>query len=134
MLTKVLGNIVSGAVGPVVTYFTRRAELKQARFEAELKAEQAKGERVAALLSQGLAADASWEMEQIKNAGWKDEVGYLLFVYAVMSCFIPALAPSTLEGFRILGTTPAWFQVAAVAVLLAPFGIRTWRRQQYDTP
>lgn len=132
-----IGSILKGGLeaitGPVATYFTRRAELSQARFEAKLAAETAKGERQARLISEGLAADATWELEQIRNAGWKDEAGYLAFLAPLVLCFIPPAAPHVLEGFRILGTTPLWFQVASVAVLLAPFGIRTYRRQQYDT-
>lgn len=132
-IVGILSKVAGGLVQPVATYFTRRAELATARFNAKLAAENAKGERVAKLLSEGLAADASWEMEQIRNAGWKDEAGYLAFLGAVFGCFLPQSAPHVLEGFRILGQTPVWFQIAAVAVLLAPFGIRTWRRQQYDT-
>lgn len=119
--------------GPVATYFTRRAEIALERHKADLAIEVAKGERAAKLVSEGLAADATWELEQIRNAGWKDEAGYLVFLFPLVGCFIPPVAPHVLEGFRILSTTPIWFQVAAVAVLLAPFGIRTYRRQQYDT-
>lgn len=127
------GKVLGGLATPVLDYLKHRSDLKAARYQAELAMENAKGERQAKLISEGLAADASWEMEQIRNAGWKDDVGFYAFLAAIMSCFVPAAAPHTLEGFRVLGTTPIWFQVAAVAVLLAPFGIRTYRRQQYDT-
>ena len=138
MWDKILGSIT----GPVATYFTRRSELKQARFEAELKATVAAGERQAALISQGLTADMNWEMEfaQQAKSSWKDE--YVLAVLSIPAilCFIPkdfdewqGGAFYVSEGFAALQATPLWYQILFCSVFAATFGIRWWRRKQTDT-
>jgi hypothetical protein len=80
---KVIRDIVAGLSGPVVTYFTRRAELKQARFEAKLQLEIAIGDRQAKLISEGLAADANWEMEFARQAANSNKDEWVLGVLSV---------------------------------------------------
>lgn len=126
-----------GLVEPIATYWTRRQELKQAKFEAQLKFEQAKGDRQAALIAAGLAADATWEIEQIKNSGWKDE--YVLIILSIPSIlsFIKFSwldgAAIVAAGFAALQGTPDWYRWLIMLVFTAIYGIRIWRRQQYDT-
>lgn len=122
-----------GVVEPVATYFTRKAELSAAKHDAKLRYETAKGERQADLIKAGLAADATWEIEQIKNSGWKDEYVLIVLSIPLIGCFIPPLAPHILRGFAILETTPDWFRWLTIMVFAAIYGIRVWRRQQYDT-
>lgn len=122
-----------GVVEPVATYFTRKAELSAAKHTAKLAFETAKGDRQAALIAQGLAADATWEIEQIKNSGWKDEYVLIVLSIPLVGCFVPPLAPHILRGFEILETTPDWFRWLTIMVFAAIYGIRVWRRQQYDT-
>jgi hypothetical protein len=124
-----------GVVEPIATYYTRKQELKQAKFEAQLKFEQAKGERAASLVQQGLAADATWELESIRAhaAGWKDEFVLIVLSAPLIMCFIPGLAPYVKAGFDALAVTPWWYPTAVLSVFLATYGIRWWRRQQSDT-
>jgi hypothetical protein len=124
-----------GIVEPVATYYTRRQELKQARFEATLKAEIAKGDRAAKQISEGLAADAAWELESLKAHadGWKDEFVLIVLSAPLVMCFIPGLAPYVQTGFAALEKTPWWYPVATLSVFLATYGIRWYRRQQSDT-
>lgn len=132
-------KVVEGITGPVATYFTRRAELKQARFEAQLKMEQAKGERQASLILAGLAADANWEMEFARQAenSWKDE--YTLAVVSVPAILSfmktgwidgPAIVAA---GMTALSQTPWWYQTILGIMFCATVGVRWWRRTQYDT-
>lgn len=126
-----------GVVEPIATYWNRKQELKQAKFEAKLKYETAKGERQARLIEQGLVADATWEIEQIKNSGWKDE--YVLVILSIPSIlsFINVGTFSGAEvvarGFESLSATPQWYQWLILLIFTATYGIRIWRRQQYDT-
>ena len=135
-IKAVLGK---GVVEPVATYFNRRQELKQAKFEAQLKFEQAAGDRRAQLIREGLAADASWEMEFARQAkdSWKDE--YTLGVISIPAIFAfvrtewfdgPAIVAS---GFAALATTPVWYQVLLCSMFGATVGIRWWRRTISDT-
>jgi hypothetical protein len=114
---KVIRDIVAGLSGPVVTYFTRRAELKQARFEAKLQLEIAIGDR------------------QAKSN--KDEwVLGVLSVPAIL-CFIdlPLInGPKiVLSGFASLGEAPVWYSILLCSVFASTVGIRWWRRKQTDT-
>lgn len=128
-----------GIVEPVADYYKRKQELKQARFEAQLKFEQAAGDRRAQLIREGLAADANWEMEFARQAStsWKDE--YTLIVVsipAVLAFFRtpwfdgPAIVA---EGFAALQATPGWYQILLCTMFGATVGVRWWRRTQSDT-
>jgi len=128
-----------GLVEPVANYYNRKQELKHARFEAELKFEQAQGDRKAELIKAGLAADANWEMEFARQAqtSWKDE--YTLLVVSIPAVFAfvrtswfdgPAIVAA---GFAALDTTPVWYQILLGSMFAATVGIRWWRRSQFDT-
>lgn len=131
-ITSLLGK---GIAEPIATYFTRRAELKHARFEAKLKQIEAEGERRAALISQGLTADMNWEMEFARQAqsSWKDEYTLIVVSAPAIMCFIPGFAPYVRAGFDALQNTPPWYQLVFISLFLATVGIRYWRRRQYDT-
>jgi carboxypeptidase C (cathepsin A) len=124
-----------GIVEPVATYYTRKQELKQAKFEAQLKFEQAKGERAATLITQGLAADASWEMLFANQAAssWKDEYTLVVCSIPLVMAFIPGLDVYVTRGFAAFSATPLWYQVMVQTMFYATVGIRLWRRSQSDT-
>jgi hypothetical protein len=136
---KVIRDIVAGLSGPVVTYFTRRAELKQSRFEAKLQLEIAIGDRQAKLISEGLAADANWEMEFARQAANSNKDEWVLGVLSVPAilCFIdlPLInGPKiVLSGFASLGEAPVWYSILLCSVFASTVGIRWWRRKQTDT-
>ena len=123
----------------IAVYFTRRAELKQARFEAQLKMEQARGERQAQLILAGLAADANWEMEFARQAqnSWKDEYTLGVVSLPAILAFVKTSwlnGPKIVsEGFASLSLTPWWFQTILGIMFCATVGVRWWRRTQYDT-
>jgi hypothetical protein len=124
-----------GVVEPIATYFGRKQELKQARFEAQLKAEQAAGDRRAQLIREGLAADANWEMEFARQAAssWKDEYTLIVVSVPAILAFVPGCAQYVKDGFAALSDTPLWYQTALLSMFLATVGIRYWRRSQSDT-
>lgn len=138
-LSDLLGKLAGSALAPVATYFTRRAELAQARFEAQLKFEQAKGDRAAQLIREGLAADANWEMEFARQAqnSWKDEYTLGVVSLPAVLCFIKVGSFNGAEivgsGFGALSATPLWFQTILGIMFCATVGVRWWRREQSDT-
>jgi hypothetical protein len=138
-ITKIIREVAEGLTTPLVGYLENRAKLKQARFEAKLALEKAIGDRQAKLISEGLAADANWEMEFARQAqgSYKDE--YVLGVVSIPAvlCFIkfgtfdgPGIVTA---GFVALAATPLWFQILLCSLFAATVGIRWWRRTQYDT-
>ena len=127
---------IAGAIlQPIGTFFTRRAELKAEEHKADLAVTQATGERQAQLIKDGLAADASWEMEFAKQAGssWKDEYELILLSIPLVMCFIPGWDRYVELGFVALQKTPMWYQGVLVTIFLANYGIRNWRRTISDT-
>ena len=137
-----LGDIVGGILKPVGSYFEKREERKALKDQhaAELLMKEhevklAMYNRQIELKSQGLEADANWEMEFARQAAtsWKDEYVLIAMSIPVIMCFIPGCDVYVAKGFEALSKTPAWYQGAFLAIFLATYGIRVWRKTQYDT-
>lgn len=127
-------TILGAITGPIATYLTRRAELKAQAHQNDLDILKAQGDRQAALVSQGLAADAAWEQEFARQAAtsWKDEFELLVLSVPLVMCFTP-WDYIVKRGFDAISQTPAWFQFLVVSIYLANYGIRYWRKTQSDT-
>lgn len=130
---SILSKILGAPIEAVKDYLVKRMELKaeDKKQERELKA--AMHERQVELIKQGLAADATWEIEQIRNSGWKDEYVLLLLSIPLIGCFIPKVQKYILQGFEVLSHTPDWYRWLILLIFTAIYGIRIWRRQQSDT-
>lgn len=136
---QAIASGIGGLISPITTYFTRRNEIKLAEHQARLAIVTAQGERQATLALAGLAADQQWEASMTEQAasGWKDEYVLALLSVPLVMCFVRTAnfdGPKIVaDGFAALSQTPMWYQGVVVAVLLATYGIRAWRRSQYDT-
>lgn len=129
ILSKILGAPFEAAS----KYLTRRMELKAEARAQERQIKAAQVQRQIELIQQGLAADATWELEQIKSSGWKDEYVMIVLSIPLIMCFIPGLAMYVSLGFTALSATPQWYQWLVLMVFAAVYGIRIWRRNQSDT-
>lgn len=132
---NLVSKVLSGLAAPVLDYFKQRQQIKAdaARQEREIK--EATVKRQVALIEQGLHADMQWELlmaEQAKTS-WKDEYVLVLLSIPLILVFIPATAPYVLTGFSILDQTPQWYRWLILMIFTAIYGIRVWRRSQYDT-
>lgn len=131
-----ISGIVTGLVSPITTLFQRKAELNEAKHEADLAIVKAQGERQAQLVSQGLAADATWEIESLRagQAGWMRNFELYVVSIPAILCFCGGkYAQIVRDGFAALATCPVWFQTLLLTIFLANYGIRLWRRNQSDT-
>lgn len=128
-------EIVTGIVKPIGDYFGRRQEIKAQEHANELKVLEARGERAAQLVRDGLAADMAWEQEFAKQAStsWKDEYTLIVVSIPLVMAFVPGLAEYVTAGFASFAATPLWYQVMVQTIFYATYGIRLWRRQQSDT-
>jgi len=126
-------SLLGGIPEAIGTYFNERQKLRSVEKVRKMEFEDALHKRRCDLISQGLAADASWEIEQIRNSGNKDEWVLFLLSIPLVGCFIPGIAAYILAGFEILETTPEWYRWLIMLIFTAIFGIRIWRRQQSDT-
>lgn len=131
----ILDKVIGGLAGPVVSYLNERQKLRSAeRIRAE-ELKEATHKRQIELISQGLAADANWEMVFANQASstWKDEYELIIISIPTIMSFIPGLAVYVSVGFEALARTPAWYQTLLITIFLANYGIRFWRRNQSDT-
>jgi hypothetical protein len=131
-LLSALSSLASGLVSPITTYLQRKAELSAQNHQIELQINKAVGDRQAQLISQGLAADATWELESIK-AGQKYR-GYELYVLSIplIMAFTP-WADVAEKGLEDIAKMPGFYQLLVLSVFFANYGIRYWRRTQSDT-
>jgi len=132
-IVDIIRGVAGGIAAPILDYLKTRSETKSKERIRKEELRDAMHERQTSLLRQGLAADATWEMEQIKNSEWKDEYVLIILSIPLVGCFIPHIASYILAGFAILDQTPSWYQWMIMAIFTAIYGIRIWRRQQSDT-
>lgn len=130
---SILTKLLTGLTGPVADYLKARAEIKSRERIRKLELEEAIHQRKKELISQGLAADATWELEQIRNSNWKDEYILVILSIPLIGCFIPFTSGYILAGFLVLNETPDWYRWLLVMIFAAVYGIRIWRRQISDT-
>ena len=118
-----------GKVAPsVAEYYIQKQQLKHERELAVLKGkiayEEAKTRRAEA--SEG--RDHEWELESIRNSGWKDEWVLIILSIPMILTFVPYTQPAVVAGFEALEATPLWYRVLVGSIYLATFGLRLWRR------
>lgn len=132
-ILTMIGSLLTGVPQAVADYFNKRQELSAQKELRKMEFDEAVHTRRVELVKAGLAADASWELEQIKSSGWKDEVVLIILSIPLVMTFVPGLDTYVLRGFNVLSQTPDWYQWLVFAIFSAIYGIRVWRRQQSDT-
>ena len=128
MWAKIIATLTGQTVEAVLAYKQERARLKG---EIELeklrgKAEWERAKTARAEASEG--RDHEWELESIRNSGWKDEWVLVVLSIPMILAFIPFTQPFVMAGFAALEQTPLWYRVTVASVYLATFGLRLWRR------
>lgn len=126
---SLLGNIVGGLGGKVIDAISARGERKHVEKVRELEIEQARHQTKLEIAMRGQEMDNSWELEQIRNSGWKDEFVLLIISIPLILSFIPGTVDYVEAGFAALEKTPQWYQWLILAVFAAIYGIRIWRRK-----
>jgi hypothetical protein len=126
-------SIVSGLLGKVAPkvadYYIQKVELKHQRELTVIKGKIAYEEAKITRASESEGRDHEWEIESIRNSGWKDEWVLILLSIPMIGVFVPGLAPYILTGFDILDQTPDWYRWLILMIFAAVFGIRVWRRK-----
>lgn len=130
-LTEFLGGVLK----PISDAYSKRQERKQIEHTVNIELIKTQAERQSKLISEGLAADAAWELEFAKQAAssWKDEFTLIVISVPAILCFIPGLDVYVSNGFKALDKTPLWYQIIFGSIFLATYGIRYWRKTQSDT-
>lgn len=126
---SILGNIVGSLGGKVVDAVSARSERKHQEKVRAIELEEVKHKTKLEMAMRGQEMDNSWELEQIKNSGWKDEFVLILLSIPLILCFHPETVMYVELGFAALDKTPDWYQWLILAVFAAIYGIRIWRRK-----
>lgn len=124
-----LGDILSGALKPASDAFQARTERKKAEHLANVQADVQKLQMTADALSEGRTVDSQWELQSIKNSGWKDELWSVVFAMVFIGSFLPYIQDYVARGIEQISSYPQWFQFLFSSIVLAAFGIRMWRRR-----
>lgn len=128
MWAKLIATLTGQTVESYLEYKRKKIEAKQAveleKLRGKAAYEAAKTQR--AENSEG--RDHEWELESIKNSGWKDEWVLVILSIPMVLSFIPITQPYVVAGFEALATTPVWYRITVASIYLATFGLRLWRR------
>lgn len=124
MWQSLLKFLSGGAAEQVGEYFTKRQELKQELKLTTLrgKAELEKAKYEALARREQMAH--TWEMAQIANSGFKDEIVLSVLLLPYVGAFVPGVQDHILVGFQYLDQMPYWAVGLTVTIFLAIYGIR----------
>jgi len=129
---SVVGALLGKVAPEVAGYYRDKQKLEHERkleiLKGKLAYEAAKTARAEA--SEG--RDHEWELESIKNSGWKDEWILILLSIPLVLVFIPQAQGYILIGFQNLAQTPDWYQWLVMLIFTAVYGIRIWRRKMKE--
>lgn len=129
MWETIVGSLLGKFSESVANVYIEKKRLKH-----DLKLEQLKGkiayeEAKTRRASESEGRDADWELESIRNSGWKDEMVIIILSIPLVAVFVPGLQPFIQVGFDALQTTPDWYRWLIMMIYSATFGIRIWRRK-----
>ncbi len=128
MWAKIIATLTGQTVESVLAYKTAKRTLKAnielEKLKGKAEYERAKTQRA----SESEGRDHEWEMESIKNSGWKDEWVLIILSVPMILSFIPYTQPFVVQGFIALNGTPLWYRTTVMSIYLATFGLRLWRR------
>jgi len=128
MWAKIIATLTGQTVGAVVEHLNLKrklkAEIELEKLRGKAEYERAKTQRA----SESEGRDHEWELESIKNSGWKDEWVLVILSIPMILSFIPTTQPYVVAGFEALEGTPVWYRITVASIYLATFGLRLWRR------
>lgn len=125
---SIVGSLIGKVAPAVAGYYQTKLELK-AQVEIEtLKGKIAWEQALTKRASESEGRDHEWEIESIKNSGWKDEWVLIVLSIPMILVFFPWTQPYIATGFEHLQQTPDWYRWLTTMIYAATFGIRLWRR------
>lgn len=126
---SLFSSLLGSVGGKVVDAVSDRGKRKHTEKLRQLEIEYAKHQVKLEAISRGQEMDNLWELEQIKNSGFKDEIVLFLLSIPLVLSFIPSTVGYVEAGFAALSQTPDWYQWLILSVFAAIYGIRIWRRK-----
>jgi hypothetical protein len=124
VLKGILKFLSGGAAEQIGEYFDNRQKLKQQLTLTKLEGKIEIAKATAQAKIQQQQNIHTWEMAQIANSGYKDEIVLAVILYPYIGSFIPGVQDSVLVGFQYLAQMPYWAVGLTVTIFLAIYGIR----------
>lgn len=107
-------TIVQSIFGEVVSFFSRRQEIKHAEHEQHLKR----------IVSGEVEAGKSDQIS-LASRGWKDEYLLIVTTLPMIVCFVPDMGPYVQQGFDTLSSSvPEYYWWGLGMVYVDTFGFR----------
>lgn len=128
MWSSIVGALLGKVAPKVADYYLQKEALKHERELAKLRGKIAWEEAQTKRASESEGRDHDWELESIRNSGFKDEWVLILLSIPLVLVFIPTTQPAVLDGFAVLAQTPDWYRWLVMMIFAAIYGIRIWRR------
>ena len=128
MWAKIIATLTGQTVESVLEYKAQKIRLKADIVLEKLRGKAAYQAAKTQRAENSEGRDHDWELESIKNSGWKDEWVIMVLSIPMIAVFIPYLTPHIMAGFVALSATPLWYRSTVMAIYLATFGIRLYRR------
>ena len=129
MWSGIVGALLQKVAPKVADYYIEKEEQKHLIEMERLRGKQAWEEAKTRRASESEGRDHAWELESIRNSGWKDELVIIVLTIPLVLVFIPFTQPYVETGFRHLEMTPDWYRFLILSIYGATFGIRLWRRK-----
>lgn len=69
--------------------------------------------------------DGEWEVEAVKNSGWKDDAMFVIVMLPLIACFIPGYAHYVVDGFKALDASlPEWWRWMVLCTVGVSYGLK----------
>ena len=125
---SIVGSLIGKVAPKVADYYTKKLELKAQMEVEELKGKIAWQQALTRRAEASEGRDHEWEIESIRNSGWKDEFVLIILSIPMVMSFIPGLVVYVQMGFAALSQTPDWYRWLILMIFAAVYGLRIWRR------
>lgn len=129
MFKSILNALLGKAIPAAAEFFVEKEKLEQQVKLEKLKGKIAWEQALTRRASESEGRDHEWELESIRNSGWKDEWILMLLSIPLILSFIPGTVVYVQMGFAALSQTPEWYRWLIMLIFTAVYGIRVWRRE-----
>jgi len=129
MWATLISNLLGTFSEKAADVYLQKQSLKHEAVMAKLKGKIAWQEALTRRASESEGRDHEWEVESIRNSGWKDELVIVVLTVPMVLVFVPGFEVYIMKGFEHLANTPEWYRWLIMMIYSATFGIRLWRRK-----
>ncbi len=116
MFSGIIGALLQKVAPKVADYYMDKEEQKHLIEMEKLRGKQAWEEAKTRRAYESEGRDHAWEVESIRNSGWKDELVIIVLTIPLVLVFIAFTQPYVETGFRHLEMTPDWYRFLILSI------------------